>query len=70
MEALISRLFPKFFFPTNKNNPGIIQTLNQNADCNYIHTLSFLSHRELIGGQKTKKRLQDHIAHHHIMGVA
>ena len=28
---------------------------NQNADCNYIHTLSFLSHRELNGGQKTKK---------------
>ena len=28
---------------------------NQNAECNYIHTLSFLSHRELIGGQKTKK---------------
>ena len=41
----ISHLFYRSFKPWE----------NQNAECNYIHTLSFLSHRELIGGQKTKK---------------
>lgn len=57
MEALISRLFPKFFPPPTRIIQGSLKPWeNQKADCNYIHTLSFLrSHRELIGGKKTKK---------------
>jgi len=57
MEALISRLFPKFFPPPTRIIQGSFKPWeNQNAECNYIHTLSFLKPSWINRRSKNKKK--------------